>query len=383
MRILIFEWGTGTLTHRDMLDTFNEMNIEADVVSYQFRDCNKDDFFLKRFSRFLEDREYDFVYSTNYFPLVAVACNRKNIKYISWSYDAPLDVPNIEDTLGLPCNYVFLYDSVQAQEYMNKGFTNIYHLPLAVNTKRLKNIHLTASEKEYFSSDVSFVGNIYNSSLPEIESVLNEYYKGYIEAVKKAQSQIYGYYLIDDVITSELIEGMNAYIGKDVLSKESLSYAIGAQITREDRLLGLKLLSNHFDVKLYSSCTNELLDKVRYMGTVRYMDEMPKVFKASKINLNMSLRCIKSGIPLRVLDVLGAGGFLITNYQPEIDQCFVNGEELVMYESIEDMYQKVDYYLKHEDERLEIAKRGCERVEKYFGYRDRVEKMLEAAGLCI
>ena len=217
----------------------------------------------------------------------------------------------------------------------------------------------------------------------EIESVLNEYYKGYIEAVKKAQSQIYGYYLIDDVITSELIEGMNAYIGRDVLSKESLSYAIGAQITREDRLLGLKLLSNHFDVKLYSSCTNELLDKVGYMGTVRYMDEMPKVFKASKINLNMSLRCIKSGIPLRVLDVLGAGGFLITNYQPEIDQCFVNGEELVMYESIEDMYQKVDYYLKHEDERLEIAKRGCERVEKYFGYRDRVEKMLEAAGLCI
>ena len=146
------------------------------------------------------------------------------------------------------------------------------------------------------------------------------------------------------------------------ISKEALSYAMAAQITREDRLLALKLLSGHYDVKLFSREQNQLLDKVTYMGTADYDSEMPMVFKASDINLNMTLRCIKSGIPLRALDIMGAGGFLLSNYQPELAECFIDGEEVVMYESIEDMYAKVSYYLANPDLRTEIARRGHAKV---------------------
>ena len=165
------------------------------------------------------------------------------------------------------------------------------------------------------------------------------------------------------------------------ISREALSYAMAARITREDRLLALKLLSNHYDVKLYSRENNELLDKVTYMGTVDYDEEMPKVFKASEINLNITLKCIRSGIPLRALDIMGAGGFLISNYQPELNENFIDGQEMVTYESIEDMYAKVNFYLNNPDLRKEVARRGHEKVASEYRYEDRIDEMLRIAGI--
>ena len=104
---------------------------------------------------------------------------------------------------------------------------------------------------------------------------------------------------------------------------------------------------------------------------------MPEVFRRSKINLNISLRLIQSGIPLRVLDVLGCGGFLITNYQQEIAENFENGIDLVMYEDYVDLVEKVEYYLIHEEERKAIALNGYNKVRERFNFDDRVRIMFE------
>lgn len=424
MNILIFEWGS--YNHNDILETFKKKGYGFKVVKHRFEDVNHDDEFVNRFDKLLEDGAYDFVYSTNFFPLISECCNRKGVKYISWSYDAPLDVPDIERTLGLPCNYAFMYDREQVQGYRNKGFDNVFHLPLAVNTKRLDGIHLSAAERKKYGAQISFVGNLYDSQMLNIRSILDEFHQGYLDAVMKAQSKIYGYYLVDDVLTDELMSDINRTVydktveyrkqsnnkrsndETDVnlinsavesdtsgakrndakenesdnvlhISREALSYAMAAQITREERLLALKLLSGHYDVKLYSKEKNELLDKVTYMGTADYDKEMPMVFKSSDINLNMTLRCIRSGIPLRALDIMGAGGFLLSNYQPELAECFVDGEEAVMYESIEDMYAKASFYLANPEIRMEIARRGHEKVSREYRYEDRIDEMFNNA----
>ncbi len=409
MNILIFEWGS--YTHKDILNAFNEKGFTCTVMKHRFEDVNRDDDFELEFGKCLDEGDFEFVYSTNFFPLVAGCCNLHNVKYISWSYDAPLDVPDIERTLGLPCNYAFMYDREQVNEYRNKGFDNVYHLPLAVNVKRLDSMYLSAAQRKKYGAQVSFVGNLYDSQMMNILGIMDDYHKGFLEAVMKAQSRIYGYYLVDDVLTDALMDDINSVVydktmeyrmGKDEdkdagsreghnegskitnvlhLSKEALSYAMAAQITREDRLLALKLLSGHFDVKLYSREENALLDRVTYMGMVDYDNEMPMVFKASDINLNMTLRCIRSGIPQRALDIMGAGGFLVSNYQPELAECFIDGEEMVMYESIEDMYAKVSYYLANADLRAEIAKRGHEKVSDLYRYEDRIDEMLKTAGI--
>ena len=102
----------------------------------------------------------------------------------------------------------------------------------------------------------------------------------------------------------------------------------------------------------------------------------PYVFKHARINLNITLRSIKSGIPLRAFDILGAGGFLLTNYQTDFMDCYIPGEDFVYYESKEDKFAKIDYYLKHEDERVAIAQNGFERTAANHTYKHRIEEML-------
>ena len=406
MKVLIFEWGS--YNHNDILETFREKGCECSVVKHRFKDVNHDDEFVHEFNGYLKSGEYDLVYSTNFFPLVSECCNENSIGYISWSYDAPLDVPDIERTLGLPCNHAFMYDREQVNGYRNKGFNNVYHLPLAVNIKRLDRIYLSASNRKKYKSQVSFVGNLYDSQMLSIRSVMNEFYQGFLDAVMKAQAKIYGYYLVDDVLTDDVMADINRVVydktveyrsknrsekqnnvrTEDIdenailhISRAALSYAMAAQITREDRLLALKLLSNHYDVGLYSREKNDLLDKVRHMGTVDYDSGMPMVFKCSDINLNMTLRCIRSGIPLRALDIMGAGGFLLSNYQPELAENFIDGEEMVMYDSIEDMYEKTGFYLRNSELRREIAARGHEKVSREYRYEDRLDEMIRISGV--
>jgi spore maturation protein CgeB len=112
-------------------------------------------------------------------------------------------------------------------------------------------------------------------------------------------------------------------------------------------------------------------------GPVDPYAELPLVFKKSRINLNISLRSIKSGIPQRAFDIMGSGGFLLSNYQSDFLDFFTPDEDFVCYESKSDLLDKITYYLTHEDERAAIAKNGHDKVAAAHTYRHRVREMLE------
>lgn len=387
MNILFFD--IGAYTRPDIEAYFQESGIPYRLVTYQFNSMHEDSFFSSRFSRFLKEDSYDAVFSVNYFPLVAEACHANNIKYLSWCYDNPLDLMNIERTLGLSTNYVFVFDKQQAKGYREQGFTNVYHLPLAVNTKRLDKIHLTVSEYERYHSEISFVGKLYESQLPAYLSIMDDYCKGYVDAACEAQLKLYGYYLIDDLLSDAFMKRINEHIlslrpdTSFQLPKEALSYAMAAQVTRKERLLLLKLLSSHYQVKLYSREQNPLLNSVKYMGSCGYFHEMPRIFMASDINLNITLKISKTGIPLRVLDILGSGGFLISNWQEELFENFENENDIVLYENIEDAYAKCDFYLRNPQLRKRIAENGYQRVKEKFNYHNQFAILFKQSGLTV
>ena len=89
----------------------------------------------------------------------------------------------------------------------------------------------------------------------------------------------------------------------------------------------LNRLAGKFNVDLYTDRPHPDLMDINCRGTVDYYEDMPKVFNQSKINMNFTIRNIRSGIPLRVWDVLGAGGFLLTNFQAELPAYFDNGKD--------------------------------------------------------
>lgn len=132
-----------------------------------------------------------------------------------------------------------------------------------------------------------------------------------------------------------------------------------------------------FVFKLYTGSdtkSNPTLDACN-QGTVDYHTQMPLVFASSKINLNISLRSIHSGIPLRVLDIMACGGFVLSNWQPELAEYFTEGEEIALFESKDECMEKIAYYLSHEDKRREIAAAGKRKVQELFSYERGLERL--------
>ena len=73
---------------------------------------------------------------------------------------------------------------------------------------------------------------------------------------------------------------------------------------------------------------------------------------------------------------MGAGGFLLTNYQSDFLNFFIPGEDFDYFESKSDLIDKIDYYLKHDEERKQIAQNGLEKIKMHHTYLHRAEEML-------
>ena len=71
----------------------------------------------------------------------------------------------------------------------------------------------------------------------------------------------------------------------------------------------------------------------------------------------------------------------ISNYQAEIPEIFIPDEDIVLYDSIPDLLDKIGYYLEHDEERKQIAKKGYEKVKMYHSYDVRLAQMFRMAGL--
>ena len=113
------------------------------------------------------------------------------------------------------------------------------------------------------------------------------------------------------------------------------------------------------------------------MGTAEIMKEAPLIYRCSKINLNISLKSILTGIPLRAFEIMGSGGFLASNYQEDFLEFFRPDEDFICYMSLEELMDKVEYYMVHEKERLEIAENGYRKVKMEHTYKQRVDNILE------
>lgn len=212
--------------------------------------------------------------------------------------------------------------------------------------------------------------------------------RGYVDGLIEAQLLVYGYNFIEECVTPELIEAfckvrpelINFPDSMKVDTKAVIAqHIISVKVAEQERLRYLKVLSEHFNVDLYTGSDTYSMPLIHNRGFAKTNTEMPIIFHQSKINLNLTAKSIRSGLSLRIFDVLGCEGFLITNYQAELPEHFNIGEDLETYTSLDDLMGKCEYYLSHDKERQEIAHNGFEKVKKYHTYDIRLTQMLEIA----
>ena len=309
---------------------------------------------------------------------------KHHLKYISYVYDSPL-VTLYSYTLINPCNYVFLFDKATYLEFHNAGISTVYYLPLAANVSRLSAMKCPDALLPQVSSDISFVGSLYNEehNLFERLNGLSDYTKGYLDSIMLAQQKVYGYFFLEDLLTPPILEDLQAACpyqplpdGTESAAFVYANYFLCRKITSNERLSLLRLASDRFPLKLYTHHPSPLLPKAEYIGPVDYYDTMPYIFQHSRINLNITLKSIHSGIPLRCMDIMGSGGFLLTNYQEDFLDDFQPGEDLVFYESEDDFLDKITYYLSHDAERKQIAANCLGKMSESHTFVHRVNAML-------
>jgi len=382
MKILFYDMGS--YTYQDFLYYLQRAGHSCKTVYYHFPDKFQDDFFIRRFSSYLTEDSFDVVISVNFFPLVAQLCDKYHVKYISWCYDSPLE-DRLKEFFSYETNYIFLFDKAEVAQYQAQGYTRVFHLPLAVNTARLDALTYTPAQIASYRADLSFVGHLYDSPLDALLYSADDYTRGYIEGILQAQLRIYGYYFLDDLISDDLLQNLNAAFRKMgqtavTLNRRGLSFAIASQITHLERTFLLEQMGELYDTHYYSTKPYPFSTPVKSCGPVKYHTEMPGVFRYSRLNLCPTLKSIQSGIPLRALDILGARGVLLSNFQPELAEYFEDEKDLIMYDSMEDAFAKADFYLRHEELRQEIVQNGYARVRQDFSYPERIRQMFEVAG---
>ncbi len=385
MKILFIEWAS--YGNEDMKEAFRREGHTLVCFPFFNKDARNDASAVSGLPALLHKETPDVVFSFNYFPVVSNVCHKENIRYISWIYDSPY-VMLYSYTAIHPCNTIYVFDKEVYLEFHKAGIATVHYLPMAANTERLDALTAQAdtSGDGRFLYDISFIGSLYTEKHNFFERMenLSDYTKGYLDALMAAQMNVHGYNFIQETISpimEDLYQALPIMPNADgVETKEYLyaQYVINRKITGLERNALIRSIADRHSFDLFTHDGDFSLPNVINHGPVDNYREMPLVFRRSKINLNISLRSILSGIPQRAFDIMGSGGFLLSNYQNDFPDYFTPGEHFDFYESRADLLNKIAYYLSHEEERRQIARNGHDQVAAAHTYRHRVREMLDA-----
>lgn len=105
--------------------------------------------------------------------------------------------------------------------------------------------------------------------------------------------------------------------------------------------------------------------------------EEAKWYRGCKIAINCSHYNVARYNSDRLLRILGSGTFCLSYKHPEMEQDYENYKQLVYFDSIEDLKNKIDYYLENEDERKQIAYNGQQLVLNRNTFKHQVENIIK------
>jgi len=158
---------------------------------------------------------------------------------------------------------------------------------------------------------------------------------------------------------------------------------VATQLPMKEKLLEeLLSLRPKLDLRIWGSqwdeyCRSNLVKKFVRGWTVtgtRYA----KILSAARINLGLMgvTPEIKDETTTRTYEIPACGGFMLHERAPEVLRLYQEGKEMAAYGSVDELAQKIDYYLAHPDERQAIAQAGHQRCVPAYSYDNRMLEIL-------
>jgi hypothetical protein len=197
--------------------------------------------------------------------------------------------------------------------------------------------------------------------------VQNPFYKSVNYDLIFAPSKKMVQYMIDNKI-SKRIRYLPFSVCTDVyknLNKEKIIDVMVVYSTVDYLYPDRKNIQSYINHLPYKTFTNSVTHQ-------EYIDKInqSKIF-VTKNNLYNFLN-------MKYTEVLACGTFLLADRPDDLnDVGLKDGQHLILYKDKNDLKDKIDYFLKHELEREEIAKNGMEYVRKYHSNYVRINEMTE------
>jgi len=367
-------WGWIT---RDAVDGFRDIGIDSSMLvmnDYSFtrwfraqaeflRRCPDALFFLNHSSEFL-----------------AAFCREYRLPRFIWYVDDPANSVSVTHH---PDDFVFCVSPTFRRSLDSLGGHFLGEVPIAAS------LHREEGEwRDECRCEVSYVGSVSDPS--PVRTKVNAPFNEWLDKVVEKRMR-------DPFIASEQIlsaypppiEGMRSFLDAVALlvrkarymsEPQQIEYYLYIEANTRRRLQFIESLAG-FDLVVYGP-----EDWLRllppdlhpcYRGIVPTERALACVYRSSTINLNINALQGFSFVNIRNFDVPVCGGFLLSEWVPCASSYFEPGKEMAFFEGIEDLAQKVRYYLDRPEERYERVEKARGRIQSEHTYGDRMRQMLD------
>lgn len=299
------------------------------------------------------------------------------IPYVFLFYDNPfvylqtLDAKYIKEIIESPLAKVVISDKEYSKELKKLKINKSLHLPLATDSD-LFDIEKKDEDLDKFRCDVSFVGRIDDEPL-----------KVSLRRTQQLSKYPVLNRIVDQIVRPEKNIRTDILMSKLDAYRDQMDWNIYAVLSRlvyeeamtKYRVEVVKQLKD-FSVELYGNKGWKAIESknTRYHGPLDYEKDAVNLYKASKINLNVTHPQLLSTVNQRLFDVSAAGSFILSDYRSDIDELFDGA--LDSYRSKDELKKKVEYYLSNDKEREDrVSKAKAITLKKHL-WKHRVEELL-------
>lgn len=262
------------------------------------------------------------VFNGNVFPIEQVdAIRALGIKTAVWFTDDPYWT---DGTISIAphYDYVFTLELSCVSFYQELGCQKVHYLPLAMDP----NVYRPQRVDTSYHKDICFIGSAFWNRVSFFDQIAS--------------------YLSDKKV---MISGI-----------------------WWDRMNNYSLLKNKIRLGVWMSPE----DTARYYNGSKIVINLHRSYENDGYNGNSRNIPAFSPNP-RLFEISGCGTLQLTDLRADIGRFYTPDYDIATYSSPEELIQKIEYYLSHENERREIALRALARTMNEHTYRKRLIQLLK------
>ncbi len=286
------------------------------------------------------------------------------VPYVTWFVDDPRTILMGRDVYASDHALAVTWEEAYTNYLQDTGFPVVATLPLAVDTTLFN-----AEPRDSWDSPPTFVGNSM-IEFAEREWVWFEGHPALGEAVRHA--------LDEGRVTREAFgQGLPSLLGKEMhqtLNAEQRRHAELAFFVEGTRrlrhALAEALVPEGMALRGDDAWQRSFPDAG---GGVHYMNELPAFYGQCEVNLNTTSVQMATTVNQRVFDCPAAGGFLITDAQPTLEDLFDVETEVVAYSSLDECKDLLRFYREKPAARNEVTQRARKRILGEHTYAHRLQ----------